>query len=418
MWATLVLACCASLTMAQPFDVVKQSRDGSAIPDVDKSLATPPPDNSCWLASAANILAAAGWGVGANSQARADNIYTNDLIPHFGTSNLGWSSLAVNWWLLNEGYRFGSPNYNANVKYNDVTYIKAAGGMTKAQYDFLLNQLAGCQYVNVSFDPPTPGHEMTMVGGNFSNNANPASLWNDNTGDVPAGNNTETAINIFPVVGPTQFWQINHRNQAQNYIPNGATILCEGHQKPDAAMRNYDVAYFKDMNLLTGALFNQTRYAGAKQGVYHNPSGGTEIVWGGTSQKPEVTIPNEMLPLPQYKIVYLLVDYVDQNVLVGFPNIANIQLKVGNNLLNPDGGSAVWSADGGQALFTWTLEDQPPFETLVFPDPSYKNLYDYITGLGGPVKDWNVATICVPEPATLGVLVVGTLMVLRRRRAA
>jgi hypothetical protein len=381
------------------------STDGTAVPDVDKPN---PADQSCWLAAAANVLAAAGWGpAGLNAQARAMSIYNNDLMTHFGNGAwLGWSSVAINWWLLNHGYNPNSTQYNHDLQYNNVTIITpapGAPGFTMAQYDQILGELTNSQYVNVAFDPPSPGHEMTLVGGNYWNNSNfpnnPVSLWTDNNGDAIVGQNTEISPNLqAPISGE---WRVNHRNIQPFYRPNIATILCPGLQKDDVMIKNYDVAYFKDMvadEHGNPILVNATRIAGANAQNYTGPNGMPDIEWGGSTEQPEVIIPNLPMPDPWYKEIELLVDYVDRNVLVANPNLANIVVKVGAIIYNPDW--VKWTADQGQALFHWTLDDQPGWETIVFPDASYQTLYDISTGLGGPVKDWNLATLCVPEPST------------------
>ena len=420
----LAVALAASPLGAQvQYDVdPKLSQDGTFVPDVDK--AGGPADQSCWLAAAANILGAAGWGQGLNAQAKAVNIYNNDLMPHFGNGALlGWSSVAVNWWLLNNGYNPNSPDYNPGLTYNNITIIQPPAGLvnlTMPQYDWLLNQLSACQYVNVALDPPSPGHEMTLVGGNFSNTAMPTgqvSLWHDNNGDAVAGVNLEIAPNVPNPANNT--WWIRHRNNPQLWGTKNATVLCPGLQKPDAAMRNFDIAWFKDMDAASNLINNQ-RVAGNMAGIYHGPGGAIGLEWEGTTLEPEAVIPNQFMPEPWYKEVYLLVDYVDQNVRATFPNIAKIKLKVGNNLYDPTK-PVSWDDDGGQALFYWKLDaedGQPGWESIVFPDPSYKSLYDIGTGLGGPVKDWNVATICVPEPATMCLLAFGALALVARRRAA
>jgi len=269
--------------------------------------------------------------------------------------------------------------------------------------------LPTCQYVNVAFDPPSPGHEMTLVGGNYWDpNQPPAqpnvSLWHDNNGDAVAGQNMEISTNLL---GPANEWRLNHRNIVPAYMANAATILCPGLQKDDVFMSNYDVAYYKDM-VRDGEhgvpiLVNNHRISGVNAGIYTGPGGQTDIVWGTNPEQPEVIIPNEDRPEPWYKEIELLVDYVDRNVLVNHPNIANIMVKVGENLYAPD--SITWTADGGQAKFYWKLDEldgQPGWESIVFPDASYKNLYDIsvIPAAGGPVKDWNLATYCVPEPST------------------
>jgi len=389
----------------------KLSQDGTAVPDVDKNPQAPQPDQSCWLAAAANVLGAAGWGSGANAQAKADNIYTNDLVPHFGTANTGWSSVAINWWLLEEGLDSGSVNYDPTGTYNNVTHVV---GMTNGRYDWLLTQLQECQYVNVSLQPETGcGHEMTLVGGDWSATVPGNSAWHDNNGDQPVGVNLESAVNTSAGAGPNAGWSIQHRGA--NWSAEDATLLCPGLTKPDEAMQNFDAAYYKDM-AADGSLFNTWRHAGAMVGQYQGSIGNTYAEWLDDFQ---VDIPNQPMPEPWYKVVYLLVDYVDQNVLQANPNIANVQLNVGGQLIAPDGGGPTWDDDGGQALFTWTLDEldgQPANEILVFPHLSYNQLYDISTGQGGPVKDWNVATICIPEPATLSLLALGTVLVLRRRR--
>jgi len=52
---------------------------GRPLPDVEKEGY----DLTCWLATAANMLAAAGYGEGADCQERAEDIYDNDLVPYF-----------------------------------------------------------------------------------------------------------------------------------------------------------------------------------------------------------------------------------------------------------------------------------------------------------------------------------------------
>ena len=46
-------------------------------PDADKSTPIAANDNSCWMATASNMLAGAGYGNGTSVQQRADDIYGN-----------------------------------------------------------------------------------------------------------------------------------------------------------------------------------------------------------------------------------------------------------------------------------------------------------------------------------------------------
>ena len=65
-------------------------------PDADKAGA--PGDNSCWMATAANMLAGAGYGDGDTLQARTNDIY-GDMITQYGIANGGWTDTALTWWL-------------------------------------------------------------------------------------------------------------------------------------------------------------------------------------------------------------------------------------------------------------------------------------------------------------------------------
>ena len=47
--------------------------------------------NSCWMAAASNMLAAAGYGSGSEVQDRADDIY-EDMNEHFGNQSCGWAT--------------------------------------------------------------------------------------------------------------------------------------------------------------------------------------------------------------------------------------------------------------------------------------------------------------------------------------
>ena len=265
-----VLCACVCLLMAagpaaaQMYDVYK-----NGVPDADKLPGTPPPDNSCWINSAANALAGGGWGTGPDVQARADNI-RNDLTNHFGTTNAGWSSLAINWWLFNHGLNSGSADYDPAGAYTDVTYINQR--LKDVDYDFLLDELARCQYVNVSFTIPfaEAGHEMTLVGGNYSpahvppppTNPLQVSVWHDGDRDQ-GGTDDDQIANVWK----NSYWDIDYWNTPENpdddWEAMGATLLCPGLTKPDDAMRNFDVAWFKDMDP-AGNLVNDMLVSGEK----------------------------------------------------------------------------------------------------------------------------------------------------------
>jgi len=107
------------------FDVYKYSTDGTPIPDVDKAFHGDTGSNSCWQATAANILGAAGYGIGAGAMAtaqqRADWVYTQ-LTNDLGTANLGCAHKGINYWLYTYGKNPASPEFMPGNTYTDVTF--------------------------------------------------------------------------------------------------------------------------------------------------------------------------------------------------------------------------------------------------------------------------------------------------------
>lgn len=437
--ATLV----ATPAIAQPppnylvgnFDVYKYSTDGTPIPDVDKNnFPGHLGSNSCWQATAANILAAAGYGkpVIANptAQQRADHIYTQ-LTNDLGVQNLGCCARGINYWMLTYGKNPASPEFMPENRYTDVTVRSdtqipllpyQAGNNPPGSYNWLLDELKRCQFVGVGLDDPK--HCMTLVGGNYWNNPNGQqdgnkSIWHDSDGAPPGqvgpggGDNPDTVTHpgmIGALVdddvytnairqGTANWWALadywskvpNQTGHADYYA-----ILCPGLRKPQDAMENYDIAYYMQAdpvdgdNVLNDPMF---RIAGAMAGQV-----------GGPQFVDDVTLLVENLFVPEWhKEVYLLVDYIDR--------VAGRQENI--TLLSDDG--RTWnpavtaSADDGQLLFTWILDYQPGWEHINFPSNKYSLL-------DGDVKDWDLSTICVPEPATLALLTLGGVAALLRRR--
>ena len=396
------------------------SQDGTTVPDVNKPN---PADNSCWLAAAANTLAASGWGTagdapGAAAQSRATSIY-NQMMAHFGNGVFpGKDYIAINWWLLSHGLNAKSADFDPTMSsYTDVTRI--AGSISATTYDQLLNELAGPpnQYINVSWEIPGAevGHCMTLVGGHPSASPPPNdfSIHHDSNGDNPDIHmivGDDLFINDFTTTG---FWRIDYAgtpmSPGDDWEATGATILCPGLQKPVSAMENFDVAWFTDKD--ANGEFNRFRHAGEMHGTYTapDPEGILPEVYGSYWVEPsegdptELVIPNQEVQ-DMEKHIWLLIDYFDRG-RSGDPGI-RVFLPDGTTEL-PD--SIVWDNDGGQVLINWVLETQPDYETIVFPDTNYFNLT-------GNVKDFNVATECVPEPAMLSLLAAGGLAILRRRR--
>jgi len=299
--------------------------------------------------------------------------------------------------------------YRPTLTYNDVTAISR--NLTNADYDFLLAELQRCQYVSVNweFSDTLTGwnHCLTLVGGNWSNihvpPGNPLqSIWHDSDADVgngPDGVNDDVYANAFDAPAQGSFWHL------PGYAPistaQGYVTVCPGVQKPDSAMRNYDASWHRDQDL-NGVVSKVWRVAGSAN--YGAPG----WVQDGNDDWTILQIENEEIP-EKWKEVYLLVDYKDR--LYGGTN----PLPAPDIKLVDDDGKVydqpvvTISADGGQLLYHWTLDDQPAFEQIIFPNEDYYYL-------ANDVKDFNVATECVPEPLTVGLLALGGLALLRRKR--
>lgn len=364
------------------------------VPDVDKNPGTPSPDNSCWQAAAANLLAGGGYGTGADAQARADSIYST-LTLDLGTANLGDTARGINYWLHMYGKNPDSPEYLPAATYTDVTAVSRM--LDANDYDFLLDELDRCQYVAVSFDQPP--HVMTLVGGmKHSPFGGSVSIWHDSDKDVgnPSGTPDDDAYdNDFITNG---VWNLRQQFGGPLYMQNanGYTTLCPGLNKPEDAVRNYDVAWFKQGPTLSIPDF---RVAGEKADGDQDDFDAPYWLQGETV----VHIDNEFVP-EMHKEIWLLVDYIDRDLNRDAP----ITL-IASDGTSYDPTSIEANGDGGQLLFYWNLPDQPEWEEIIFPSTDYFNLT-------GDVKDWNLATICTPEPATLTLLCLGGLAILKRRR--
>jgi hypothetical protein len=435
-WTCCVLAVLVLAAPAGAWDRYKYSQPEAnqvAIPDVDKPGVPggPPPagDETCWLSAAANVLAAAGWGAAGNTpQQNADAIYGH-MTTHFGTDVPGDSHKAINWWLYNFGYNFqasGTGYYNPTNTYNDVTHIMKTP-LTAADHDFLLDELGRCQYANVAFMTGAEiGHEMTLVGGNYwRTGTNPQqSLWHDSNQDR-GGTDDDAHNNLWTFTGNTGeegdpnkwSWTLQYtyfNETVGNWTPDKWTTLCPGLQKPQYAIESYDVAHYLDYNECTEVWEPRTRTAGE-----HAPGGGSPIQfqepdWAeGENDDWTLTVYNS--PDPElYKEVYLLVDLYDRDADTTAGNYPNVVLKddLGNVVPLV---SIQTNGDNGQLLYYWEIDPQPAFETLTFPGRG-EGLGNDFYDLNGDVKDWNVATVCVPEPATLALVAIGGLWFCRKRR--
>ena len=122
-------------------------------PDVDKAAHGHAGTDTCWQATAANMLAGAGYGNGNTVQARADDIYTQ-MVNHFGTGS-GWTDTALSWWLASAHNTWNNNRYTDVTLYGHkdrIPWVDANGAR------FMGNELRRCQFLGVSISWPRAGH--------------------------------------------------------------------------------------------------------------------------------------------------------------------------------------------------------------------------------------------------------------------
>lgn len=179
--AVLLSTACAYMKMNPP-------------PDADKTFVAG--NNSCYLATASNMLAGAGYGNGTTVQTRATGIY-NQLITQFGTANGGWADAALTWWLSSANNTWTTNPYTLVTVYGNKSKIPwpDANGAK-----FIGNELRGTDFVGLSISWPqagstegTGGHAITawgdLSGRSKSISANPGAVRvtdsdNETGGDV------------------------------------------------------------------------------------------------------------------------------------------------------------------------------------------------------------------------------------------
>jgi hypothetical protein len=131
-------------------------------------------DNSCYLATAANMLAGAGYGDGTTLQERTDDIYDN-LTTQFGIANGGWTDVALSWWLGSTNNTWSGNPYTVVTVYGNKSPKNPWANANGTQ--FYANELRKCCFVGLSISWPTAGssigsggHAITAWGDNFGKN--------------------------------------------------------------------------------------------------------------------------------------------------------------------------------------------------------------------------------------------------------
>lgn len=147
--------------------------------DVDKDGVTHP-DNSCWMATAANMLAAAGYGNGNTLQARANDIYS-DLVtwktsPTNSTGKVdgGWTDTALSWWLNSIHNTWPNNPYKVVTVYGNKIPKYPWNNPNGSR--FIGNELRRCQTLGLSISSPTAGASIGSGG-------HAITCWGDNGAD-------------------------------------------------------------------------------------------------------------------------------------------------------------------------------------------------------------------------------------------
>jgi len=146
--------------------------------DADKTS----PDNSCYLATASNMLAGAGYGTGSSIQGRAEDIY-QDMIAQFGVVNGGWTDTALSWWLSSSHNTWATNPYTVVTVYGykNPKYPWADANGAR----FIGNQLRECNFVGLSISWPIGGAQIGSGG-------HAITAWGDSSGDEPLTANPST----------------------------------------------------------------------------------------------------------------------------------------------------------------------------------------------------------------------------------
>ena len=176
----MMVLCSAALADWQRSPAPDVDKEGTANGEGNDGLVpgvVAAPDNSCWTATASNLLAGAGYGTGATLQERADDIYFDmitwqnslDAADIHGTRDGGWIDTALTWWLGSANNIWPANPYNVVTVYGNKTKVPWANA-NGARY--IGNQLREYQQVGLSISwprttaggSPGGGHAITCWG--------------------------------------------------------------------------------------------------------------------------------------------------------------------------------------------------------------------------------------------------------------
>ncbi len=210
LWATMALLVallavlnsgCGSVTVTPTAVPVAPFMKMDPPPDSDKPFPVASDDYSCWMRTAANMLAGAGYGTGTTVQARADDIFA-DMAAQWTAKDTppwgGWPQTALQWWLASANNTWTTNPYTLVTVYGN-TGCTPWGSVNGARD--IGNELRDCNMVGLAIRWPlagpgcSGGHAITAWGDNITSTTtlttNPAGIRvtdsdTDDGGDVQA----------------------------------------------------------------------------------------------------------------------------------------------------------------------------------------------------------------------------------------
>lgn len=167
----IVLIFCTScfyMKMNPPPDVDK----GPPVPTVPCNPGEAIVDNSCYMATASNMLAGAGYGTGTTVRDRAEEIY-DEMVAQYGKECSGWTDTALSWWLSSANNTWSSNPYTVVTVYGNKNPRYPWANTNGAR--FIGNELRRCQFLGLSISWPTTGASIGSGGHAITG-------WGDNLG--------------------------------------------------------------------------------------------------------------------------------------------------------------------------------------------------------------------------------------------
>jgi len=225
-------------------------------PDVDKSAHGHVGKRTCWLATAANMLAGAGYGDGKTVQERADSIY-KELVAHFGTDG-GWTDTAISWWLQSDHNKWKGSNPYTVVTVHGHKWPKHPWDNPNGA-QFIGNELRRCEMVGLSISWPTcdasigkGGHAITAwgdSGGEDELTTNPARVVVTDSDREAGGDIQSYSYDAYTNPNPGgcnegDGWYVNYDPNNHPYIKHIIT-LCPTDEPSDHTLTQKVVGSYK-----------------------------------------------------------------------------------------------------------------------------------------------------------------------------